>query len=45
METLTAHGLSPEQAVDLIVGGLLGKPETDNVVSFLPQPLRGPGKS
>lgn len=27
METLMAHGLSPEQAVDLIVGGLLGKRE------------------
>ena len=27
METLMAHGLSPEQAVDLIVGGLLGQRE------------------
>ena len=34
METLMAHGLSPEQAVDLIVGGLLGRQETASVVSF-----------
>jgi len=27
LETLMAHGLSPEQAVDLIVGGLLGQRE------------------
>jgi Fe-S cluster assembly scaffold protein SufB len=26
LETLMAHGLSPEQAVDLIVSGLLGSP-------------------
>lgn len=31
LETLMAHGLSPEQAVDLIVGGLLGRRQTDNV--------------
>jgi Fe-S cluster assembly scaffold protein SufB len=36
LETLMAHGLSPEQAVDLIVGGLLGKRSTDGsgVVQF-----------
>ncbi len=34
METLMAHGLSPEQAVDLIVGGLLGRQETASVVRF-----------
>lgn len=36
METLMAHGLSPEQAVDLIVGGLLGKRETESagIVQF-----------
>lgn len=34
METLMAHGLSPEQAVDLIVGGLLGRKEADTVVRF-----------
>lgn len=33
METLMAHGLSPEQAVDLIVGGLLGKGEGSSVVA------------
>jgi hypothetical protein len=33
METLMAHGLSPEQAVDLIVGGLLGKGEGKRVVA------------
>lgn len=33
METLMAHGLSPEQAVDLIVGGLLGKGEGKSVVA------------
>jgi len=31
LETLMAHGLSPEQAVDLIVGGLLGKREAGSV--------------
>jgi Fe-S cluster assembly scaffold protein SufB len=36
METLMAHGLSPEQAVDLIVGGLLGQREPDSprIVQF-----------
>lgn len=32
LETLMAHGLSPEQAVDLIVGGLLGKRGTDSAM-------------
>ncbi len=45
METLMAHGLSPHQAVDLIVGGLLGKPEAEDVVRFRPQALRGPRNS
>lgn len=31
METLMAHGLSPEKAVDLIVGGLLGKRESAGI--------------
>lgn len=36
LETLMAHGLSPSEAVDLIVGGLLGKPATApaSVVTF-----------
>lgn len=34
LETLMAHGLAPEQAVDLIVGGLLGQPESAGIVSF-----------
>lgn len=33
METLMANGLSPEQAVDLIVGGLLGKMARKSVVA------------
>lgn len=28
LETLMAHGLSPEEAVDTIVGGLLGQRES-----------------
>jgi uncharacterized protein len=31
LETLMAHGLSPEEAVDLIVGGLLGQRKTESV--------------
>lgn len=31
LETLMAHGLSPEEAVDLIVGGLLGQCMTDSI--------------
>ncbi|MCK9382575.1 MAG: SufD family Fe-S cluster assembly protein [Sulfuritalea sp.] len=38
METLMAHGLSPEQAVDLIVGGLLGRQETESVIKFPARP-------
>lgn len=38
METLMAHGLSPEQAVDLIVGGLLGRQETTSFVQFPASP-------
>ena len=34
METLMAHGLSPEEAVDLIVGGLLGRQKTESVIHF-----------
>lgn len=34
LETLMAHGLSPEQAVDLIVGGLLGQAESAGIVQF-----------
>lgn len=34
LETLMAHGLSPEQAVDLIVGGLLGERRGESVVRF-----------
>lgn len=34
METLMAHGLSPEQAVDLIVGGLLARPQAESVISL-----------
>lgn len=34
LETLMAHGLSPEQAVDLIVGGLLGQAESSGIVQF-----------
>ncbi len=34
LETLMAHGLSPEQAVDLIVGGLLGQTESPGIVAF-----------
>jgi hypothetical protein len=34
METLMAHGLSPEQAVDLIVGGLLGQPGGVGIAGF-----------
>jgi len=41
LETLMAHGLSPEQAVDLIVGGLLGKRRAVNVLRF--QPRRSTG--
>lgn len=33
LETLMAHGLSPDAAVDLIVGGLLGQRETDSVAT------------
>jgi Fe-S cluster assembly scaffold protein SufB len=40
METLMAHGLSPEQAVDLIVGGLLGKREMGSV-GIVQLPARG----
>jgi Fe-S cluster assembly scaffold protein SufB len=38
LETLMAHGLSPEEAVDLIVGGLLGRREEKglSVISFYP---------
>lgn len=36
LETLMAHGLSPEQAVDLIVGGLLRRDEASSVVGFRP---------
>lgn len=45
LETLMAHGLSPEQAVDLIVGGLLRRDEAPGVVRFRPAPaaaLRSP---
>ena len=38
METLMAHGLSPEQAVGLIVGGLLGQREEESIVRFMPRP-------
>jgi len=31
LETLMAHGLSPEEAVDLIVGGLLGTREGSRI--------------
>lgn len=34
LETLMAHGLSPEQAVDLIVGGLLGQPGGVGIAGF-----------
>ena len=34
LETLMARGLAPEQAVDLIVGGLLGQPESVGIVTF-----------
>ncbi len=39
LETLMAHGLSPEQAVDLIVGGLLGKRQAESagIVQFHPR--------
>lgn len=33
-----AHSLSPEQAVDLIVGGLLRRDEAPRVVRFQPAP-------
>ncbi len=36
LETLMAHGLSPEQAVDLIVGGLLRRDEAPAVVRSRP---------
>jgi Fe-S cluster assembly ATPase SufC len=34
VETLMAHGLSPEQAVDLIVGGLPGQGDSVGIVRF-----------
>jgi hypothetical protein len=34
LEKLMAHGLAPEQAVDLIGGGLLGQPESAGIVTF-----------
>jgi Fe-S cluster assembly scaffold protein SufB len=37
LETLMAHGLSPEAAVDLIVGGLLGRQESKNAGSLASQ--------
>ncbi len=42
LETLMAHGLSPDQAVDLIVGGLLGKQDAGNVDIA---PFRGQGRA
>lgn len=38
LETLMVHGLSPEQAVDLIVGGLLQRDEAPSVVRFRKAP-------
>ena len=41
METLMAHGLSPEQAVDLIVGGLLARPQAESVLAPPAGPSQG----